>query len=174
MLNAMRPCVCRWAVTVVAAATLIATLPLSNSRSLALHIQPRVLGDHWLVHDMVADTTEEIDQISTTPQDFDTTEIFPTTMIPTTTEGAMESDTLLPSVDAVLPKSSGLPWNIDVDDLLINIPSPICPQGYRSDLRGKCRQMFGFPTFRQGYQEMLPLLPGPFVNPKRPHSNALS
>ena len=178
MLSGMRPCVFRWVMTAVVVAGMIATLPLSNSGALALHIQPRVLSEHWLVPDVegyLSDTTEDTtDQISTTPQDFDTTEVFPTTMMPTTTEVDLESRTLPPSIAAVLHKSPGLPWDIDVEDLLINIPNPICPQGYQADLRGKCRQVFGFQAFNRGYQGMPPPLLGSFIKRNRPHNNALS
>ncbi|XP_045112075.1 uncharacterized protein LOC123505091 [Portunus trituberculatus] len=169
----MIPSVSRWVVTMVVIFGVLVTLSLSNSGALALHIQPRVLSDHWLGSPL-SDTTDTTDQISTTPQEFDTTDVFPTTVIPTTTEAVLESDTLPPFLESVIPKSSGLPWETDVDELIINIPNPVCPVGYRSDYRGKCRQIFRFQLSRDVYQE--PMSPGsnPFiVQRQRPHSNAL-
>lgn len=169
----MIPSASRWVVTAVVVFAVLVTLPLSNSGVFALHIQPRVLSHHWFGSPL-SDTTETTDQISTTPQDFDTTEVFPTTLIPTTTEAVLESDTQPPFLEAVLPKSSGLPWDVDMDELLINIPNPICPQGYRSDYRGKCRQIFGFQMSRN-YQGLLSPESAPFVvQRQRPHSNVLS
>lgn len=154
----------------LAVAFIIATLPLSDSKGLALHIQPRP-RDHWMESDagLLEDNTEATDHFSTTPG-YEATEM---TVIPTTTDTTLETDTMLPRIDAA-PKSADLPWDIDVDSLLINIPGPFCPQGYRADLRGKCRQRFEIPMLREGYGRMLPPLLGSFIRPSRPRGNTLS
>lgn len=168
----MIPSTSRWVVTGVAVFGVLVTLPLSNSRALALHIQPRVLSDHWLGSPL-SDTTDTTDQISTTQQNFDT-DVFPTTVIPTTTEAVLESDTVSPVLESILPKSLGVPWESDVNELLINIPNLVCPQGYRSDHTGKCRQIFKFQLSRD-FPELLSPGSNPFiVQRQRSHSNALS
>lgn len=173
MVGSLCHCSGRGAVTMVAVAFLIGTLHVSDSGSLALHIQPRLLTEHWLESEAgssLSDNTEAADQLSTTPSTFDTTDF--STVIPTTTDAVWDSETVLPFADA-MPKSAKLPWEVDLNGLLIDIPSPSCPRGFRADLRGKCRQMFEVPMVRQRYERMLTPQLGRLVRPARPRGNTL-
>lgn len=173
MMGSSCHCSGRGAVTMVAVAFLIGTLHVSGSGCLALHIQPRLLTEHWLEAEAgssLSDNTEAADQLSTTPPSFDTTDF--STVIPTTTDAAWDSDAVLSFADAI-PKSARLPWEMDVDELLINIPSLSCPRGFRADLRGKCRRMFGGPMVSEDYERMLSPQLGRLVRPASPRGNTL-